>query len=67
STHSKKHDDKTKREAKGKSLVESLTEYRNLSAEFEDFSNNSINEDNAPGTLILAVGQLSPNSTNTCC
>nr|GEV82771.1 putative ribonuclease H-like domain-containing protein [Tanacetum cinerariifolium] len=30
SAQSKKHDDKTKREAKGKSLVESLTGYRNL-------------------------------------
>nr|GEU41441.1 copia protein [Tanacetum cinerariifolium] len=65
SAQSKKHDDKTKREAKGKSLVESLTGYRNLSAEFEDFSDNSINKDNAVGTLVLAVGQLSPNSTNT--
>nr|GEX24934.1 uncharacterized mitochondrial protein AtMg00810-like [Tanacetum cinerariifolium] len=32
SAQSKKHDDKTKREAKGKILVESLTGYRNLSA-----------------------------------
>nr|GEU30417.1 hypothetical protein [Tanacetum cinerariifolium] len=47
SAQSKKHDDKTKREAKGKSHVESLTGYRNLSAEFEDLSDNSINEDNA--------------------
>nr|GEV10822.1 hypothetical protein [Tanacetum cinerariifolium] len=47
SAQSKKHDDKTKREAKGKSLVESLTGYRNLSEEFEDFSDNSINEVNA--------------------
>nr|GEW13025.1 putative ribonuclease H-like domain-containing protein [Tanacetum cinerariifolium] len=65
SAQSKKHDDKTKREAKGKSPVESLTGYRNLSAEFEDFFDNSINEDNAVGTLVPAVGQLSPNSTNT--
>nr|GEV15360.1 hypothetical protein [Tanacetum cinerariifolium] len=65
STHSKKHDDKTKREAKGKSPVESLTGYRNLSAEFEDFFNSSINEDNVVGTLVHDVGQLSPNSTNT--
>nr|GEX52790.1 retrovirus-related Pol polyprotein from transposon TNT 1-94 [Tanacetum cinerariifolium] len=56
SAQSKKHDDKTKREAKGKSHVESLTGYRNLSAEFEDFSNNSINGDNATGTLVPAVG-----------
>nr|GEU56403.1 retrovirus-related Pol polyprotein from transposon TNT 1-94 [Tanacetum cinerariifolium] len=33
-------------EAKGKSLVESLTGYRNLSAEFEGFTDNSINEVN---------------------
>nr|GEY15163.1 copia protein [Tanacetum cinerariifolium] len=46
SAQSKKHDDKTKREAKGKSLDESFTRYRNLSAEFEDFSDNSINEVN---------------------
>nr|GEU28806.1 hypothetical protein [Tanacetum cinerariifolium] len=65
SAQSKKHDDKTKREAKGKSHVESSTGYRNLSAEFEDFSDNSINKDNAAGTLVPAVGQLSTNSTNT--
>nr|GEY43334.1 retrovirus-related Pol polyprotein from transposon TNT 1-94 [Tanacetum cinerariifolium] len=62
---SKKHDDKTKREAKGKSLVESLTGYRNLSAEFEYFFNNNINEDNVAGTLVPTVGQLFLNSTNT--
>nr|GEX59405.1 putative ribonuclease H-like domain-containing protein [Tanacetum cinerariifolium] len=65
SVQSKKHNDKTKREAKGKSLVESLTGYRNLSAEFEDIFDNSINEVNAADTLVPAVGQLSPNSTNT--
>nr|GFC31503.1 hypothetical protein [Tanacetum cinerariifolium] len=47
SAQTKKHDDKTKREAKGKSHVESLSGYRNLSAEFEDFSDDSINEVNA--------------------
>nr|GEZ31479.1 hypothetical protein [Tanacetum cinerariifolium] len=65
SAQSKKDDDKTNREAKGKSHVESLTKYRNLSVEFEDFSDNSINEDNAAGTLVPAVGQISLNSTNT--
>nr|GEV61089.1 putative ribonuclease H-like domain-containing protein [Tanacetum cinerariifolium] len=44
SAQSKKHDNKTKREAKGKSHVESLTGYRNLSAEFKDFFDNNINE-----------------------
>nr|GEX39144.1 putative ribonuclease H-like domain-containing protein [Tanacetum cinerariifolium] len=46
SAQSKKHDDETKREAKGKSPVESSTGYRNLSAEFKDFFDNSINEVN---------------------
>nr|GEW45314.1 uncharacterized mitochondrial protein AtMg00810-like [Tanacetum cinerariifolium] len=45
SAQTTKHDDKTKREAKGKSPVESSTGYRNLSAKFEDFSDNNINED----------------------
>nr|GFA32395.1 ribonuclease H-like domain-containing protein [Tanacetum cinerariifolium] len=65
SAQSKKHDDKTKRKANGKSHVESLTGYRNLSAEFEDFSDNSINEDNAVDSLVPAVGQNSTNSTNS--
>nr|GEW53945.1 uncharacterized mitochondrial protein AtMg00810-like [Tanacetum cinerariifolium] len=56
---------KTKREAKGKSPVESLTGYRNLSAEFEDFSNNSINEVNAADSPVLVVGKISTNNTNT--
>nr|GEV21778.1 ribonuclease H-like domain-containing protein [Tanacetum cinerariifolium] len=61
----KKHDDKTKREAKGKSHVESSTGYRNLSAEFEDFSDNSINEVNATDSQVPAVRQILTNSTNT--
>nr|GEW34238.1 ribonuclease H-like domain-containing protein [Tanacetum cinerariifolium] len=56
SAQTKKHDDKTKREAKGKSPVESSTGYRNLSAEFEDFFDNSINEVNVVGSLVPAVG-----------
>nr|GEW68674.1 putative ribonuclease H-like domain-containing protein [Tanacetum cinerariifolium] len=47
SAESKKHDDKTKREAKGKSPVESLIGYRVLSAEFEDYSEDNINEVNS--------------------
>nr|GEW82040.1 putative ribonuclease H-like domain-containing protein [Tanacetum cinerariifolium] len=35
------------------------------SSKFKDFSDNSINKDNAAGTLVPAVGQISPNSTNT--
>nr|GEU89578.1 hypothetical protein [Tanacetum cinerariifolium] len=65
SAQSKKQDDKTKREAKGKSPVESFTGYRDLSADFEDCSDNSINEVNATGTLVPTVGQNSLNITNT--
>nr|GFA13703.1 ribonuclease H-like domain-containing protein [Tanacetum cinerariifolium] len=65
SAQTKKHDDKTKREANGKSHVESSTGYRNLSVEFEDFSDNNINEVNAADSLVFAVGQISTNSTNT--
>nr|GEW27362.1 uncharacterized mitochondrial protein AtMg00810-like [Tanacetum cinerariifolium] len=65
SAQSKKQDDKTKREAKGKSPVESFTRFRNLSLEFEDFSEDSSNEVNAVGTLVPAIGQVSFNITNT--
>nr|GEW39304.1 hypothetical protein [Tanacetum cinerariifolium] len=65
SAQTKKHDDETKREAKGKSHVQLSIGYRNLSAEFEDFSNNSINEINVVDSLIPAVRQISTNSTNT--
>nr|GEU89164.1 hypothetical protein [Tanacetum cinerariifolium] len=57
SAQSKKHNDKTKREAKSKSHVESLTGYRNLSEEFNDFSADSINEVNAANSPIPVVGQ----------
>nr|GFC05699.1 hypothetical protein [Tanacetum cinerariifolium] len=45
--------------------VESFTGYRDLSDEFEDCSDNNINEVNATGTIVPIVGQHSPNSTNT--
>nr|GEU60832.1 putative reverse transcriptase domain-containing protein [Tanacetum cinerariifolium] len=61
----KKHNDKTNREAKGKSLVKSLIGYRNLSVEFEDFFDDSINEVNAIDSQVPAVGQISTNNTNT--
>nr|GEY91434.1 hypothetical protein [Tanacetum cinerariifolium] len=54
----KKHDDKTKREAKGKSHVESSTGYRNLNAKFKDFSDNNINEVNAVDSPVPAVGPI---------
>nr|GEW77297.1 hypothetical protein [Tanacetum cinerariifolium] len=58
SAKTKKHDDETKREAKGKSPVELSTGIRNLSEEFEDFSNNSINEVNAASTPVPAVRSM---------
>nr|GEU85119.1 hypothetical protein [Tanacetum cinerariifolium] len=61
----KKHDDKTKRKAKGKNPVELSTGYKNSSAKFEDFSDNSINEVNVADTSVLAVGQISTNNTKT--
>nr|GEW83028.1 hypothetical protein [Tanacetum cinerariifolium] len=65
STKTKKHDDKTKREAKGKSTVELSAGFRKLSEEFEDFFDNSINEVNVASTPVHAVGQISTNNTNT--
>nr|GEV84909.1 hypothetical protein [Tanacetum cinerariifolium] len=65
SAQSRKQDDKTKKEAKGKSHVESFTGYRDLNVKFKDYSDNSINEVNAAGTIVLTVGQNSLNSTNT--
>nr|GFA58992.1 retrotransposon protein, putative, unclassified [Tanacetum cinerariifolium] len=65
SAQTKKHDDKTKREAKGKSPVESLTGYRNLSKDFEDFSDDSINKVNANNSPVHAVRKILTNSTNT--
>nr|GEY85125.1 putative ribonuclease H-like domain-containing protein [Tanacetum cinerariifolium] len=60
----KKHDDETKKEAKGKSHVELSTGVQNLCEEFEDYSSNSTNSVNAASTLVTAV-ELSPNSTKT--
>nr|GEY59522.1 ribonuclease H-like domain-containing protein [Tanacetum cinerariifolium] len=65
STQTKKHDDKTKREAKGKSHVELSTRYRNLSVEFEDFSDTNINEVNAADSPVPAIEKISTNNTNT--
>nr|GEV10971.1 reverse transcriptase domain-containing protein [Tanacetum cinerariifolium] len=65
SAKTKKHDDKTKREAKAKSPIELSTGFRNLSQEIEDFFYNSINEVNDASTPVPTVGQISTNSTNT--
>nr|GEW01476.1 uncharacterized mitochondrial protein AtMg00810-like [Tanacetum cinerariifolium] len=64
SAESGKQDDMTKKKAKGKSLVESFIGNRDLSAEFEDYSNNSGNDVNADGSIVPTGGQNSSNSTN---
>nr|GEZ32749.1 hypothetical protein [Tanacetum cinerariifolium] len=58
----KKHDEKAKREAKGKSPVELSTGVRVLSDELEEFSVDSTNRVNAASAPVTAVG---PNSTNS--
>nr|GEV04409.1 ribonuclease H-like domain-containing protein [Tanacetum cinerariifolium] len=62
---SKEQDDKTKKEAKGKSPVEFTTRYRDLNAEFQDCSENRSNEVNAASFTVPIVGQKSLNNTNT--
>nr|GEZ19125.1 retrovirus-related Pol polyprotein from transposon TNT 1-94 [Tanacetum cinerariifolium] len=56
SAQSKEQGDKTKKEAKGKSLVESVIGYRDLNAEFKDCSENSSNEVIAAGFVVPTVG-----------
>nr|GEX44701.1 hypothetical protein [Tanacetum cinerariifolium] len=65
SAKTKKHDDKTKREARGKSPVELSTGVSNLREEFEDFSSNRTNEVNAASTRVTAIKPNSTNNTNT--
>nr|GEW37287.1 ribonuclease H-like domain-containing protein [Tanacetum cinerariifolium] len=65
SDKTKKHDEKTKREAKGKSPVDLSTGVRNFSEEFEDFSSNSTNGVNAASAPINVVEPNSTNSTNS--
>nr|GEX38182.1 hypothetical protein [Tanacetum cinerariifolium] len=65
SAQSKEQDDKTKKEAKGKSHVESVTGYRDLNTKFKDCSENRSNEVNTASSTLPTVGQNSLNSTNT--
>nr|GEX78973.1 ribonuclease H-like domain-containing protein [Tanacetum cinerariifolium] len=65
SDKTKKHDEKTKREAKGKSLVKLSTGFRNLSEKIENFSSHSTNRVNAASTPVTTVEPNSTNSTNS--
>nr|GEW28038.1 retrovirus-related Pol polyprotein from transposon TNT 1-94 [Tanacetum cinerariifolium] len=60
----KKHDEKAKRKAKGKSPIGLPTGVRDLRAEFEEFSFNSTNRVNAVSVPINAAGPNPTNSTN---
>nr|GEZ24959.1 putative ribonuclease H-like domain-containing protein [Tanacetum cinerariifolium] len=64
SVQSEKKDNKTKKQDKGKSHVEYFTRNRDLSAEFENHSDNNINDVNAAGSIVPTVGQNSSNNTN---
>nr|GEZ97815.1 hypothetical protein [Tanacetum cinerariifolium] len=50
---------------KSKVIISPRSSAQDLSVEFEDCSDNSINEVNAAGPLVHTVGQISSNSTNT--
>nr|GEX16210.1 putative ribonuclease H-like domain-containing protein [Tanacetum cinerariifolium] len=67
-THSdkpKKHDEKAKREAKGKSLVDLSTRVRELRDEFKEFSINSTDRVNAAGAPVTVVRPNPTNNTNS--
>nr|GEU65495.1 ribonuclease H-like domain-containing protein [Tanacetum cinerariifolium] len=60
----KKHDEKAKREAKGKILIDLSTRVRDLRDEFEEFSVNITNRVNAASAPVTAVRPNLTNSTN---
>nr|GEW68531.1 hypothetical protein [Tanacetum cinerariifolium] len=61
----KKHDEKAKREAKGKIPVDLSVGVRDLSDEFKEFFVNSTNRVNAASAPVTVVGPNSTNSTNS--
>nr|GEW07735.1 hypothetical protein [Tanacetum cinerariifolium] len=65
SDKTKKHDAKTKREAKGKSHVDLSTGVKDLRDKFEEFSVNSTNRINAASAHVTTVGPNLTNSTNS--
>nr|GEV11731.1 ribonuclease H-like domain-containing protein [Tanacetum cinerariifolium] len=61
----KKHDEKDKKEAKGKSPVDLSTGVRDLTDEFEEFSVHNSNKVNAASAPVTAVGPNPTNNTNS--
>nr|GEY06640.1 hypothetical protein [Tanacetum cinerariifolium] len=64
-TDNNKHNEKAKRDDKGKSLVDSLIRVRDLRAKFEEFSFNISNRVNVVSAPINAAGPNPTNSTNS--
>nr|GEW04951.1 hypothetical protein [Tanacetum cinerariifolium] len=64
-TDNKKHDEKPKRDDKGKNTVDSLTGVRDLRSKFEEFSVNSSNRVNAVSTPVYADEPNPTNSSNS--
>nr|GEV61580.1 DNA-directed DNA polymerase [Tanacetum cinerariifolium] len=60
----RKQDDKTENKDKGKSHVVTITGFRDLNAEFEEYNNNSSNGVNAASFSVSTAGQNSIDSTN---
>nr|GEX09742.1 hypothetical protein [Tanacetum cinerariifolium] len=65
SDKTKKHDDKAKIDAKGKSPVGSPIGIRDLRAKFKEFTINSTNRVIAASTLVTTAGPNPTNSTNS--
>nr|GFB06589.1 putative ribonuclease H-like domain-containing protein [Tanacetum cinerariifolium] len=60
----RKQGDKTENKDKGKSLVVTITGFRDLNAEFKECNNNSSNVVNAASSLVSTAGKNSINNTN---
>nr|GFC17684.1 hypothetical protein [Tanacetum cinerariifolium] len=56
--------DKTKNKDKGKSLVVTITGFKDLNAKFKEYDNNSSNEVNAASSSVSTTGQNLIDSTN---
>nr|GFC49462.1 hypothetical protein [Tanacetum cinerariifolium] len=61
----KKHNEKARREAKGKSPVDLSTRVRDLSDKFKELSVNNTNKNNAASAPVTVVGPNPTNNTNT--
>nr|GEW88694.1 ribonuclease H-like domain-containing protein [Tanacetum cinerariifolium] len=64
-TDNKKHDEKAKRDNKGKSPIDSPMGVRDLRAEFKEFSFNSTNKVNVVSAHVNAAGLNPTNNTNS--